>query len=216
MELWETLDTGTNFRQWLYGNGLEAKYSFAMAKTTRGLQEAPPDFPLGEKTKDEKKKEITEEFGTPNPVGLQFIVEFSSIDPGEPVWVNNFRVNTERVVEMHFGRTECKLEYQPMGRRFYWRPTSDQSDRDEGDLSAKDALKVFSGVSQVALKYCRDRRPDGVVLSTREDSKDSRGRIYRKIAERLATESGAMVAGIAPLRPDMKSPTLVWFPGILR
>lgn len=219
MRFAETLDTGVDFRQWLYGNGLEAKYSFAMARTPRGLEMAPPDIPLAGKTSDEKRREIEEEFGAapPHLSGLQFVVEFSPFRPGEALWVKGFSVDTERVVEMHFGRRDCRLEHQPVGRRFYWRPVGESSDRDEGDLSARDALKVFAGVSQVAVKYCGDYRPDGIVLATRSDANESRGRIYKRIAERLAAEKGATT-----MKPtDWKgygsnNLTLVWFPAVMR
>ena len=221
MEIRETLDTRTSFRKWLHGNGMEAKYSFAMARTLGGLKMAEQEYRL-EGTSDERRKYILEEFGTEKPTGFQFIVEFSRLEAPGPVWVNQIEIDTQKVVEMHFGRSECKLEYQPMinpalgGGRLYWRNTTEYSDRDEGDLSTKDALQVFAGISQVAARYYQDFAPDGIVMSTREDSKDGRARIYRRIAERLASEKGAIVTSISPIRWDMKSPTLVWFPKILR
>lgn len=214
MEFRETLNTGISFRQWMYGNGLEAKYSFAMAWTPRGLQIAPPDFQLEGKTRDEKRKEIEREFGSQYPNGFQFVVEFVPVETREPIRINNSTVGTERVVEMHFGRSACKLEYQPVGKRFYWRTTSEQSDRDEGDLSPKDALKVFAGVSQVALKYQNQYKPDGILITTREDAKDARARIYGKIAGKLAAERGGMVASVDTPLSGSKKPILVWFGSI--
>lgn len=211
MEFRETLNTSIDFRKWLYGNGLEASYSFAMAKTPTGLRAAPPDIPLDGKTREEKRSEIKEEFGLspPNLLGLQFVVEFSNFDLGEPLWINSIELDTKRVVEMHFSRTECKLEYQPISRRFYWRSITDRSDRDEGDLSTKDALGVFAGVVQVAVKYYDNYKPDGIIVGVRDDAKESRGRIYRKIAERLAAERGATVANLSS---GFHAPIIVWFP----
>jgi len=216
MEIRETLDTRASFRKWLHGNGMEAKYSFAMARTPGGLVSAAPEYKLEGKTRDEMRSDFLGEFGTEQPTGFQFVVEFSQLQTQGPIWVNRIEIDTQRVVEMHFGRSECKLEYQPVGRRFYWRNTTEYSDRDEGDLSTRDALQVFAGISQVAAKYHQDFQPDGIVMSTRQDAKDGRARIYRRIAERLASEKGAIVTSISPIRWDMKSPTLVWFPKVLR
>lgn len=219
MEFRETLDTGVEFRQWLYGNGLEAKYSFAMVRTPRGLQMAPPDIPLGDKSSDEKRKEIEIEFGAapPHLFGLLFVVEFSPLESEEPIRSKGFRIDTDRIVGMHFHRRECKLEFQPIGKRFYWRPVGDASDRDEGDLSASDALKVFAGVNQVALKYYEEHMPDGILMGTRTDANDSRGRIYRRIAERVAaTKGGSIITPEDSRHYEMKNLTLVWFPGVFR
>lgn len=211
MQIIETMNTSVNFRKWLQGNGLEASYSFAMAKTPTGLRAAPPDIPLDGKTSEEKRNEIKEEFGfsPPNLSGLQFVVEFSNFDLGEPLLINNVELDTKRVVAMHFSRTECKLEYQPISKRFYWRSITDRSDRDEGDLSTKEALVVFAGVVQVAVKYYDNHKPDGIIAGVRDDAKESRGRIYRKIAERLAAERGATVATIGS---GFRAPIIVWFP----
>lgn len=214
----ETLDTGIQFRQWLHGNDLEAKYSFAMARTPGGLRIAPPDFPLRGKTSDEMRSEIEAEFGVPPPhlQGLLFEVEFLPLEKDERVRAHGREVDTARVVSMHFGRRECRLEFQPIGKRFYWRPTGENSYRDEGDLSSGDALRVFAGVSQIALKYNAEHRPNGILVGTSWESRDSRGRIYRRIAERIASETGATIITPEDAQGREKNLTLVWSPRLPR
>lgn len=209
----ETLDTGVEFRKWISGNGLDAPYFFVMAKTPGGMIQSPPDFPLDGMRMEDKKKEIEKILGkeTEHAEGLFFEVMFSSVDPYEE-YEPAFR--KRRIVEMHFSRRRCRLVPQltPLGTRFHWITWGDASDKDEGDMSAKDALKVFSGVSKIASKYVDEHSPDGIILGTSAQAKESRSGIYRMIAERLASARNARTyMPMREPRPGLKNSILVWF-----
>jgi hypothetical protein len=117
-----------------------------------------------------------------------------------------------KIWELYFYRSESILKYNTQFGRpgWYWDYDTNKtgSDDDLAIMSGADAAMILGTVIDIGKDFVSKTNPKGILIGTKPEAKDVRGRIYIAMARR----SGAQTITIpyAP-RQGMKHGAMVWF-----
>ena len=112
--------------------------------------------------------------------------------------------------ELYFTQQDTKLSWFGGSRPPSWsfEGTSSKSDNDLAEISGASAALILGTVLDITRKFIALKNPKGILIGTKQEAKDARGRIYRGMARRYAAE--VFDLPYAP-RADMKHASLIWF-----
>jgi len=122
-----------------------------------------------------------------------------------------------RMFEMGFSRIDSilKWSYSPRpvgsgaGSKWYWdydRNTG--TDDDLAIMGVADASKVFGTIIDITKSFVDKAKPSGILIGTKTDAKEARGRIYKGIAAR---KGGTVIPIPYAPRTGMKNANMIWF-----
>jgi hypothetical protein len=119
----------------------------------------------------------------------------------------------DKVWELYFYRAESVLKYNWRGfgkRGWYWDfdINSGGSDDDLGIMSGADAAMILGTVIDIGKDFVSKTNPKGILIGTKPEAKDARGRIYMGMAKRNAAQT--IPIPYAP-RKGMKQGAIIWF-----
>lgn len=112
--------------------------------------------------------------------------------------------------ELYFTQQDTKLSWMGSRRPPSWgfEGISSKSDEDLAEISGASAALILGTVLDITRKFVALKNPKGILIGTKQEAKDARGRIYRGMARRYAAE--VFDLPYAP-RADMKHASLIWF-----
>lgn len=205
--------------------GNEEFYEFALAKV-RGGKMVP--CPLaGAAVNDFYEKQgmtITGRDGsTPlvngkptNLTGVKYEVGFETLSMYRSMYAplidnSNLRESDlTNIWELSFARMDSVLKRSSGVKPMWYFDTqgSKREDDDLGIMSGSDAVSVLATVLDIGKAFVARRKPKGILVGTKTEAKDARGRIYRGMARQNAGEVFDLPY---PARKGMKHSTLIWF-----
>lgn len=123
----------------------------------------------------------------------------------------------ERMFEIGFSRIDSilKWSFQPRpvaagsaGAKWYWdydRNTG--TDDDLAIMGVADASKVFGTIIDISKSFIDKANPSGILIGTKTEAKEARGRIYKGMAAR---KGGTVIPIPYAPRPGMKNANMIW------
>lgn len=120
-----------------------------------------------------------------------------------------------RTWELGFARLDSVLKWNTsmsarmQKTKWYWSYESGTgTDDDLGIMGVGDASKVLATVLDISKAFVAKSNPLGIVIGTKTEAKDARGRIYAGMASRNA---GKVIPIPYPPRAGMKHGNMIWF-----
>lgn len=224
----ELFDKTHPWRNWQSG-GLHWMYRFSFAEVRGGkMIPSPLDREDMEKFFESQGLKITGRTENDTPIvngkptilrGAVYMVGFHTLSYEKEQYKDLMaRSNLEesdmsKVWELYFYRAESVLKYNWRGfgkRGWYWDfdMNSGGSDDDLAIMSGADAAMILGTVIDISKDFVSKTNPKGILIGTKPEAKDARGRIYMGMAKRNAAE---VVSIPYPPRKGMKQGALIWF-----
>jgi hypothetical protein len=227
----ELFDKPHKWNLW-HSGGNEMIYNFGFAKV-RGGKSVPSPL-AGEPLKDFYKSQGLEITGgdgeTPlvngkptHLTGAIYEVGFHTLEMYSSKYkplIDNSNLkesDLKNIWELYFTRADAILTQSTRprpsvrpssGGLFWYFKSHGKSDDDLGVMSGADAAMILGTVLDIGKAFVAAKKPKGILIGTKEEAKDARGRIYRGIARQNAGEVFDLPY---QARTGMKHSSLIWF-----
>jgi hypothetical protein len=226
----ELFDKTHPWKNWQSG-GLHWMYQFALAKVRGGkMVPCPIHMDQIEKFYESQGLKITGRDSNDRPIingkegqthltGAVYMVGFHTLSYHKEKYKDLLERSSleqsdmDKVWELYFYRADSILKYNWRGRGkhgwyFDFDTNHGGTDDDLGIMGGGEAASILGTVLDISKDFVSKANPKGILIGTKPEAKDARGRIYLGMAKR----SGAQVITI-PYSPrqGMKHGGVIWF-----
>lgn len=224
---WEAWQTGGNL--WIYRFALAkvrgGKYVPCPPKGGSEIERFYADNGLKITGKDDKGRPLLNGKDIPTPLpGAVYDVSFQSLNYDKQRYTTLIDkaglsdTDLSKIFEIGFSRNDSILKWrfgpQPVARgntgpKWYWDYDRESgSDDDLGIMAVSDAAKVLGTIIDISKAFIDKAKPSGILMGTKTEAKDARGRIYKGMALR---NGGTLIPIDYAPRPGMKHANMIWF-----